>query len=85
MNEYDSENARPFVSGGATHTHTHNPEDADLLVTILVLLEKRPRKIFHQIGRWKKLKDKKSQTKNCNWRLCGKPRGKRLRKKSTRS
>lgn len=59
MNEYDS--ARMADLLGETHTLelTDNPEEADvLLVNTCSVREKAQEKLFHQLGRWKKLKEK---------------------------
>ncbi len=59
MNEYDS--ARMADLLGETHTLelTDNPEEADVvLVNTCSVREKAQEKLFHQLGRWKKLKDK---------------------------
>ena len=43
---------------------TNNPEEADLLVlNTCSIREKAQEKVFHQIGRWKKLKDKNPNIK----------------------
>ncbi len=57
MNEYDS--ARMADLLGETHTLelTDNPEEADVvLVNTCSVREKAQEKLFHQLGRWKKLK-----------------------------
>ena len=59
MNEYDS--ARMADLLGETHTLelTENPEEADvLLVNTCSVREKAQEKLFHQLGRWKHLKEK---------------------------
>ena len=59
MNEYDS--ARMADLLGETHTLelTDNPDEADVvLVNTCSVREKAQEKLFHQLGRWKKLKDK---------------------------
>ncbi|KEI70525.1 tRNA (N6-isopentenyl adenosine(37)-C2)-methylthiotransferase MiaB [Endozoicomonas elysicola] len=59
MNEYDS--ARMADLLGETHTLelTDNPEEADvLLVNTCSVREKAQEKLFHQLGRWRKLKEK---------------------------
>ena len=58
MNEYDS--ARMADLLGETHELelTDNPEEADvLLVNTCSVREKAQEKLFHQLGRWKKLKE----------------------------
>lgn len=59
MNEYDS--ARMADLLGETHTLelTDIPEEADVvLVNTCSVREKAQEKLFHQLGRWKKLKEK---------------------------
>lgn len=59
MNEYDS--ARMADLLGETHTlePTDNPEEADvLLINTCSVREKAQEKLFHQLGRWRKLKEK---------------------------
>ena len=59
MNEYDS--ARMADLLGVTHQLeiTDNAEEADvLLLNTCSVREKAQEKVFHQLGRWKKLKDK---------------------------
>ena len=58
MNEYDS--ARMADLLGETHELelTDNPEEADvLLVNTCSVREKAQEKLFHQLGRWRKLKE----------------------------
>ncbi len=58
MNEYDS--ARMADLLGETHELeiTDNPDDADvLLVNTCSVREKAQEKLFHQLGRWRKLKE----------------------------
>ena len=59
MNEYDS--ARMADLLGASHglIPTDTPEDADvLLLNTCSIREKAQEKVFHQLGRWKHLKQK---------------------------
>ena len=59
MNEYDSEKMLDLLSAEEQFMPTDNPEDADLLVlNTCSIREKAQEKVFHQIGRLKKLKDK---------------------------
>lgn len=58
MNEYDSARVRDLL--GETHdlVTTDDPEDADVvLLNTCSIREKAQEKVFHQLGRWKKLKD----------------------------
>ena len=59
MNEYDS--ARMADLLGASHglEQTDSADEADvLLLNTCSIREKAQEKVFHQIGRWKKIKDK---------------------------
>lgn len=58
MNVYDS-NKMIDILGETLHTtETNNPEDADiLLLNTCSIREKAQEKVFHQLGRWKKLKE----------------------------
>ncbi|MFC0444499.1 tRNA (N6-isopentenyl adenosine(37)-C2)-methylthiotransferase MiaB [Pseudidiomarina halophila] len=59
MNEYDSAKMADLL--GATHGYevADEPEDADLiLLNTCSIREKAQEKVFHQLGRWKTLKDK---------------------------
>jgi len=59
MNEYDS--ARMGDLLGASHqvVHTADPAEADiLLLNTCSIREKAQEKVFHQLGRWKALKEK---------------------------
>jgi len=60
MNEYDSARMRDLL--GVTHQlePTDNPEEADvLLLNTCSIREKAQEKVFHQLGRWRPLKDAK--------------------------
>ncbi|MGB2103497.1 MAG: tRNA (N6-isopentenyl adenosine(37)-C2)-methylthiotransferase MiaB, partial [Luminiphilus sp.] len=59
MNEYDS--ARMADLLGASHglEHTDSADEADvLLLNTCSIREKAQEKVFHQLGRWKHLKQK---------------------------
>ncbi len=60
MNEYDSARMRDLLQASHGLTPTDNPEDADvLLLNTCSIREKAQEKVFHQLGRWKHLKQKK--------------------------
>ena len=64
MNEYDSAKMMDLLSEKEEFTVTDTPEDADLLVlNTCSIREKAQERVFHQIGRWKKLKDKNPNLK----------------------
>jgi tRNA-2-methylthio-N6-dimethylallyladenosine synthase len=58
MNEYDSAKMLDMLSIKEDFIQTNNQEEADLLVlNTCSIREKAQERVFHQIGRWKKLKD----------------------------
>ncbi len=60
MNEYDSARMRDLLGEACDLVPTENPEDADvLLLNTCSIREKAQEKVFHQLGRWKQLKQKK--------------------------
>lgn len=60
MNEYDSARMADLLAETHTLEMTDNPEDADvLLINTCSVREKAQEKLFHQLGRWKRFKDKK--------------------------
>jgi tRNA-2-methylthio-N6-dimethylallyladenosine synthase len=59
MNEYDSARMRDLLGDSHRMEVTENPEEADvLLLNTCSIREKAQEKVFHQLGRWKHLKDK---------------------------
>lgn len=59
MNEYDSSRMRDLLQESHDLIPTDNPEDADvLLLNTCSIREKAQEKVFHQLGRWKRLKQK---------------------------
>ncbi|MDX2463099.1 MAG: tRNA (N6-isopentenyl adenosine(37)-C2)-methylthiotransferase MiaB [Porticoccus sp.] len=59
MNEYDSARMRDLLGDSHMMEVTENPEEADvLLLNTCSIREKAQEKVFHQLGRWKHLKDK---------------------------
>ncbi len=59
MNEYDSARIQDLLGVSHGLEPTDNPEEADvLLLNTCSIREKAQEKVFHQLGRWKKLKDK---------------------------
>ena len=58
MNEYDSARMRDLLGDCHEMVATDNPEDADiLLLNTCSIREKAQEKVFHQLGRWKALKE----------------------------
>ena len=59
MNEYDSARMRDLLEDSHDLVTTENPEEADvLLLNTCSIREKAQEKVFHQLGRWKHLKQK---------------------------
>ena len=60
MNEYDSARMADLLGESHAMTQVDNPEDADvLLLNTCSIREKAQEKVFHQLGRWRKLKEQK--------------------------
>ncbi len=60
MNEYDSSKMADLMNATNGYELTEEPEEADvLLLNTCSIREKAQEKVFHQLGRWKTLKDKK--------------------------
>ena len=58
MNEYDSSRMQDLLRESHALVPTNNPEEADiLLLNTCSIREKAQEKVFHQLGRWKLLKD----------------------------
>ncbi|MCP5019187.1 MAG: tRNA (N6-isopentenyl adenosine(37)-C2)-methylthiotransferase MiaB [Ketobacter sp.] len=59
MNEYDSNRMADLLGASYQLELTDNAEDADvLLLNTCSIREKAQEKVFHQLGRWKKLKER---------------------------
>lgn len=59
MNEYDSARMRDLLGESHEMVGTDDPNEADvLLVNTCSIREKAQEKLFHQLGRWRHLKDK---------------------------
>ncbi|MGL5947885.1 MAG: tRNA (N6-isopentenyl adenosine(37)-C2)-methylthiotransferase MiaB [Aeromonas sp.] len=57
MNEYDSSKMADLLDASNGYSLTEVPEEADvLLLNTCSIREKAQEKVFHQLGRWKKLK-----------------------------
>ncbi|OEE60642.1 tRNA (N6-isopentenyl adenosine(37)-C2)-methylthiotransferase MiaB [Enterovibrio norvegicus FF-33] len=60
MNEYDSSKMADLLNAAGGYELTEVPEEADvLLLNTCSIREKAQEKVFHQLGRWKNLKDQK--------------------------
>ncbi len=59
MNEYDSAKMLDVLNDANGMELTDNPEEADvLLLNTCSIREKAQEKVFHQLGRWRKIKEK---------------------------
>ena len=59
MNEYDSSRMADLLGDSHNMVSTDNADEADvLLLNTCSIREKAQEKVFHQLGRWKHLKDK---------------------------
>jgi len=64
MNEYDSDKMADVLRDSHGYELTDSPEEADLLlVNTCSIREKAQEKVFSQLGRWRKLKDKNPNVK----------------------
>lgn len=64
MNEYDSSRMADLLQDSHEVVLTDNAEDADiLLLNTCSIREKAQEKVFHQLGRWRKLKTKNPDLK----------------------
>ncbi|MEX0622786.1 tRNA (N6-isopentenyl adenosine(37)-C2)-methylthiotransferase MiaB [Saccharospirillum sp.] len=64
MNEYDSSRMADLLGDSHGYTLTDNADEADvLLLNTCSIREKAQDKVFHQLGRWKKLKAKNPHLK----------------------
>ncbi|MFK4753240.1 tRNA (N6-isopentenyl adenosine(37)-C2)-methylthiotransferase MiaB [Oceanobacter antarcticus] len=64
MNEYDSSRMADMLEASHQLEMTDNPEEADvILLNTCSIREKAQEKVFHELGRWKKLKAKNPDLK----------------------
>ena len=62
MNEYDSDKLSHVLEESLSMIKTNAEEDADiLLLNTCSIREKAQEKVFHQLGRWRKIKNKKPE------------------------
>jgi len=60
MNEYDSDRMKEILAEQFDTTNVDSVEEADIiLINTCSIREKAQEKVFHALGRWKKLKNKK--------------------------
>ena len=58
MNEYDSDRLQDLLGTSHGLETTDNPDEADvLLLNTCSIREKAQEKVFHQLGRWRQLKE----------------------------
>jgi len=63
MNEYDSDKISDLLDYHFSMTSTDNPLQADLLIlNTCSIREKAQEKVFSELGRWRKIKEKKPDT-----------------------
>lgn len=71
MNEYDSSKMADLLDSTHGYQLTEEAEEADvLLLNTCSIREKAQEKVFHQLGRWKNLKEKPRSDHRGGW-LCG--------------
>ena len=59
MNEYDSEKMAKILKHEENFELTSSEHEADLIIlNTCSIREKAQERVFHQIGRWRKIKDK---------------------------
>src|SRR5690554_4519314 len=64
MNEYDSQRMADILGDSDQMVLTDNAEKADVVIlNTCSIREKAQEKVFHQLGRWKRLKDKNPNVK----------------------
>lgn len=64
MNEYDSQRMADILGDSDQMVLTDNAEEADVVIlNTCSIREKAQEKVFHQLGRWKRLKDKNPNVK----------------------
>jgi tRNA-2-methylthio-N6-dimethylallyladenosine synthase len=64
MNEYDSDRMADLLGDSHGYEMTTDENEADvILLNTCSIREKAQEKVFHQLGRWKKLKDKNPDVK----------------------
>ena len=64
MNEYDSEKMSKLLVDKKNFEITASEQDADLIIlNTCSIREKAQERVFHQIGRWRKIKEKKPNLK----------------------
>jgi tRNA-2-methylthio-N6-dimethylallyladenosine synthase len=62
MNEYDSSRMADLLGASHGMVRTNNPEEADvLLMNTCSIREKAQEKVFSELGRWRKLKEKRPE------------------------
>ena len=83
MNEYDSDKLGAILKQNLKMIETKDFEQADLLLlNTCSIREKAQEKVFHQLGRWKKIKNKKPNTLIAVGGCVASQEGRRLRSRA---
>ncbi len=83
MNEYDSDKLGDILKHNLNMVETDKHEEADLLfLNTCSIREKAQEKVFHQLGRWKKLKNKNPNILIAVGGCVASQEGKKLRSRS---
>ena len=71
MNEYDSQKIAELLDATHGYQLADEADEADvILLNTCSIREKAQEKVFHQLGRWKNLKNDKPELANWRWWLC---------------
>lgn len=83
MNEYDSARMLDLLENSHGLTPTDNAEDADVLIlNTCSIREKAQEKVFHQLGRWRLLKEKNPDLLICVGGCVASQEGELIRKRA---
>jgi len=84
MNEYDSSRIADLLAATHNATLVEAEQDADVvLLNTCAIREKAQEKVFHQLGRWRRLKIERPDVIIGVGGCVGKPRGRRDYKKGS--
>ena len=71
MNEYDSQKMGDVLGSSHGMVITNDINDADVLImNTCSIREKAQEKVFSELGRWRKLKEKPKSCHWCWWLCC---------------
>ena len=83
MNVYDSDKISDLLAHHYSMTRTDDPDNADILIlNTCSIREKAQEKVFHQIGRWRKIKDNKPDLKIAIWGCVASQEGEKIIKRA---